>query len=78
MKTVIFILMLTLSATIANAQQNRKQTDTLQLNQKEIPQDTLEPFDRSDEKHIEFPNPNRPPTNSTPEPPRKEKAIRKK
>jgi hypothetical protein len=56
--------------------QNREQ-DSIRLN--ETPQDTLEPFDRSTEKHIEYPNANRPPSNATPpQEPKKQKAIKSK
>lgn len=76
-KLVLLIIILTASLTVTSAQELRQ--DTVQLNSKTTPQDTLAPFDKSSNKHIEVPNPNRPATNATPVPPRKEDlAPRKK
>jgi hypothetical protein len=73
---LIFTALLMIS--LSGFSQDTKQ-DSIDLS-KETPQDTLEPFDRSTEKHIEFPNANRPPSNATrpPEPKQKQKATGKK
>lgn len=69
MRTFLLIFFLTLSSITLFAQETKK--DTVTLNRKNIPHDTLEPFDRSSNKHIEIPNPNRPPSNATPISPKK-------
>lgn len=73
MKTLVVTAGILIMCLQGLSAQERK--DTVRLNNKQTPHDTLEPFDRSSNKHIDVPNPNRPPSNATPPPPKRERKL---